>query len=289
MKKKNIFCFGFGQVAQSFIKKLNFEKNSFNLITTSRKKTSEKKFDKFKYKSLQFEGDNFDIKIIDEIKKASHILVSTPPETEDHIIKNFLKTIQASNSLKWFAYLSSTVVYGNHDGRWVNEETSTIPTTDRGIRRLKAELKFKNLNLPLVIFRLSGIYSNENNVFKRLKENMTRIIEMENKIFSRVHVEDIANILYLSLNSKNIFKGEIFNLSDNFPCSYKEVVEYACKLSDISLPKIISLDELKDRKLKDFYKDSKRVSNKKMKEFFKYKLKYPTYIEGLKDIKNHLI
>ncbi len=288
MEKINIFCFGFGQVAKSLIKKLYFEKYSFNLVTTTRQNTNEKKFENIKYKSFQFDIDKFDVNIVEEIKKATHILVSTPPETEDCIIKNFSKYLENNHSLKWFGYLSSTGVYGNHDGRWVNEGTFADPTSERGKKRLKAELKLNNLNIPLIIFRLSGIYSNENNVFSRLKKNQMRIVEMKNQVFSRIHIEDIANILYLSFKIKKIIKGEIFNLSDNYPCSYKEVVEYACKLLNISVPKTISFEELEDSNLKDFYRDSKKVSNEKIKEYFKYEFKYPTYAEGLRQIKNHI-
>ena len=289
MENINIFCFGFGQVAKSLIRKLYSEKYSFNLTTTTRQNTCEKKFEKIQYKCLQFDGDNFDIDIIEELKKATHILVSTPPEAEDYIIKNFSKYLENNNSLKWFGYLSSTGVYGNHDGAWVNEATLTDPTSERGKKRLKAELKFNNLNIPLIIFRLSGIYSTENSVFSRLKKNDLRIVEMKNQIFSRIHIEDIANILFLSLTIKKIIKGEIFNLSDNYPCSYKEVIEYACNLLNISLPKAISFEELGDGQLKDFYQDSKKVSNEKIKEYFKYELKYPTYAEGLRQIKNHIV
>ena len=289
MENINIFCFGFGQVAKSLIRKLYSEKYSFNLTTTTRQNTCKKKFEKIQYKCLQFDGDNFDIDIIEELKKATHILVSIPPEAEDYIIKNFSKYLENNNSLKWFGYLSSTGVYGNHDGEWVNEATFTDPTSERGKKRLKAELKFNNLNIPLIIFRLSGIYSTENSVFSRLKKNDLRIVEMKNQIFSRIHIEDIANILFLSLTIKKIIKGEIFNLSDNYPCSYKEVIEYACNLLNISLPKAISFEELGDGQLKDFYQDSKKVSNEKIKEYFKYKLKYPTYAEGLRQIKNHIV
>ena len=91
MKDINIFCFGFGQVARNLIKKLNVENFDYSLTTTSRQKTSQKKFDKIVYNSLQFDGDNFDSKIVDEIQKSTHILISTPPKSEDSIIKNFAK------------------------------------------------------------------------------------------------------------------------------------------------------------------------------------------------------
>ena len=287
MKDINIFCFGFGQVARNLIKKLNVENFDYSLTTTSRQKTSQKKFDKIVYNSLQFDGDNFDSKIVDEIQKSTHILISTPPKSEDSIIKNFAKNIESNLSLKWLGYLSSTSVYGNHNCKWVNENTLTDPTSENGKKRLKAEQKLKKLNVPLIIFRLSGIYSNENNVLHKLKKKIVRIVEIENQIFSRIHVEDIANILFNSFSFKNNVKGEVFNISDNYPCSYKEVIEYGCKLLKVSKPKIIHFDEIEDDRLKDFYRDSKKINNEKMKNFFNYNLKFPTYVEGLDYIRDN--
>ena len=289
MKNIKIFCFGFGQVAKSFISKLKFENYNINLSTTSRSETQEKNFDGINYKNYQFIDEKYDNALISKLIDADHILISIPPKYgEDLVVKIFSKFLETSK-VKWITYLSATSVYGNHNGRWVNENTYTEPTSENGKKRLRAEQKLKNLNIPLIIFRLSGIYSNENNVLNRLKKNTVRVVEIENQIFSRVHVEDIANILFNSFSLKNILKGEVFNISDNYPCSYKEVVEYGCKLLKVNKPQTISFEELDDNKLKDFYKDSKKVSNKKMKEFFNYTLKFPTYIEGLNYIRNNFI
>jgi nucleoside-diphosphate-sugar epimerase len=288
VKNINIFCFGFGQVAKNFINKLNIEKYKINLSITSRSKSSKKKFGNINYKSYQFDANIFDSEINIEIKKATHILISTPPESEEYIIKNFGKALQDNSLLDWFVYLSSTGVYGNKDGRWVNEDTFTDPTSDKGKKRLKAEQKLKELDIPLMIFRLSGIYSNEKNILSKLKKNMPTIIDMKSQIFSRIHIEDISNILLKSFFYKDIKKVEIFNVSDNHPCPYKEVVEYGCKLLDIKKPRTFSFEEVSDEKL-NFYKDSKKVSNKKVKKFFNYKLKFPSYIEGLNYIRDNFI
>ena len=106
------------------------------------------------------------------------------------------------------------------------------------------------------------------------------VVEKKNHFFSRIHVKDIAQTLYLSLNKS--LNNDIYNLSDDKPASNIEVVKYACNLINFELPKIISFDELEEGMLKDFYKDSKKVSNKKIKDIFKLKLIYPTYEEGLK-------
>jgi nucleoside-diphosphate-sugar epimerase len=145
---------------------------------------------------------------------------------------------------------------------------------------------YKNFKLPVQIFRLSGIYSIENNVIERLKTGTLKIVEKDNHFFSRIHVEDIAKILTLSL--KKFSPGQIFNISDNYPCSNEEIAQYAANLVKMNIPEKVKLNDIKSTMLKDFYKNSKKVSNKKMKNFFRYDLKYPTFKEGLDMIKNHI-
>ena len=291
MSNLNIFCFGFGQVAKTFIQKLKLENFNINLSTTSRKKTRTLKFDNINYTSFQFEGDDYDIELKKNLEKSDHILISIPPrEGTDLVIKNFSNIIENCNA-KWITHLSATSVYGDHKGEWVNEESKTKPMTSNGIDRLSAEKLWLSLNLnkkiPLQIFRLSGIYSNESNVLARLKSGKAKIVNGKNNFFSRIHVEDIANILFESLSK---FKpGEIYNISDDKPSSSEEVTLYGVKLLNMDKPKIIELKDIESEMLKNFYKDSKKVSNKKMKSFFEYDLKFPSYIEGLNYIRNNLI
>ena len=145
----------------------------------------------------------------------------------------------------------------------------------------------KKQNLPIQIFRLSGIYSYESNILKRLKSGDAKIIKKENQFFSRIHVEDIAEVLFKSLIQ---FKSEeIYNISDDRPSSSEEVILYGSKLLNIEPPAVIELKSIESEMIKNFYKDSKKVNNKKMREIFNYKLKYPTYVEGLNNINNNLI
>ena len=291
MSNLNIFCFGFGQVAKTFIQKLKLENFNINLSTTSRKKTHTLKFNNINYTSFQFEGDDYDIELIKNLEKSDHILVSIPPrEGTDLVIKNFSNIIENCNA-KWITYLSATSVYGDHKGEWVNEESKAKPITSNGIDRLSAEKLWLSLNLnkkiPLQIFRLAGIYSNESNILARLKSGKAKIVNRKNNFFSRIHVEDIANILFESLSK---FKpGEIYNISDDKPSSSEEVTLYGVKLLNMDKPKIIELKDIESEMLKNFYKDSKKVSNKKMKSFFDYNLKFPTYVEGLNYIRNNLL
>jgi nucleoside-diphosphate-sugar epimerase len=291
MDTMNIVCFGFGQVAKNFIKKINSENLKINLTVTSREKSEKKSFDNLVYESLQFSESSFDKRLIENLKYSSHILASIAPVNgEDIVVKNF-KNIFDNNKIKWITYLSATSVYGNHNGDWVNENSKTNPTSANGIARLNAEKSWLDLtekqNLPLQILRLSGIYSNQNNILARLKTGNVKIIDKKNQFFSRIHVEDITNVLFKSLQK---FKSkEIYNVSDDKPTTSEEIILYGSKLLNIEKPKVVDLSTIESEMVKNFYKDSKKVNNKKMKEFFNYKLMYPTYLEGLDHIHNNII
>ena len=291
MEKINIFCFGFGQVAKSFIKKINSKNIEIVLTATSRENTSKKVFDGISYESFQFSQNSFDKNLIKNLEDSNYILVSIAPiDGEDIVVKNF-KNIFKGKKVKWLTYLSATSVYGDHKGEWVDEKSITNPTSLAGTQRLKAERSWTELaekqNLPLQIFRLSGIYSHQSNILKRLKSGDARIIKKENQFFSRIHVEDIAEILFISL--KQFKNREIYNISDDRPASSEEVILYGSKLLNTNPPATTELKSIEREMVKNFYKDSKKVNNKKMKEIFDYKLKYPTYVEGLNNINNNIV
>ena len=291
MKDINIFCFGFGQVAKNFIKKLNTEQYNINLSATSRSESSKKIFNGINYNSYLFNSEKFDQNLVVKLKEADHILVSIPPENqEDLVIKNFSKFIESSK-VKWITYLSATSIYGDHKGEWVNENSKTNPISNNGIARLKAENAWvsleKNKKIPVQIFRLSGIYSNEKNILIRLKSGGVKLINKKNHYFSRIHVDDISNILFKSLSK---FKsGEIYNLSDDKPSTSEDVTLFGAKILNIENIEKIEVDQIKSEMLKNFYKESKKVSNKKMKSYFDYNLKFPSYIEGLNHIRCNFI
>jgi hypothetical protein len=291
VKDINIFCFGFGQVAKNFIKKLSAEKYNISLTATSRSESSKEIFNGINYNSYLFNGEKFDKNLVTELKEADHILVSIPPQKqEDLVVKNFSKFIENSK-VKWITYLSATSVYGDHKGEWVNENSKTNPISNNGIARLKAENAWvaleKNKKLPVQVFRLSGIYSNEKNILVRLKLGDVKLINKKNHYFSRIHVVDIANILFESLLK---FKsGEIFNLSDDKPASSEEVTLFGAKILNIKNIEKIEVDEIKSEMLRNFYNESKKVSNKKVKNYFNYNLKFPNYIKGLNYIRNNFI
>ena len=291
MEKINIFCFGFGQVAKNFIKKINTKNIEINLTVTSREKSSKRVFEGINYDSFQFSQNTFDKSLIKNLESSNYVLVSiAPTDGDDIVIKNF-RNILKEKKIKWLTYLSATSVYGDHKGEWVDEKSKTNPTSSTGTQRLKAEQSWmklaENQNLPMQIFRLSGIYSHESNVLKKLKSGSAKIIKKDNQFFSRIHVEDIAELLFKSLEQ---FKAkEIYNISDDKPASSEEVILYGSKLLNIEPPAVIKLKSIKSEMTRNFYKDSKKVNNKKMKIFFDYNLKYPTYVEGLNNIHNNIV
>ncbi len=282
MQEINLLCFGFGQVAKEFLKSLLKYNIKINLNTTSRKKTGEYKYLKLKYKNFSFDETKFDKKLLIEIKKFSHILVSTPPVgSKDLFLELIGSNFNLLNKSKWITYLSSTSVYGDHKGNWVDENSKLIPNSKKAKIRLEIENKWKDLskNYPIQIFRLAGIYSKEENLITRIKKSNSRIVKKKNHKFSRVHVEDISGFLLSSL--ENFKSGEIYNIADDKPISNEEVLNEILEKYTLKSPTIIDFEDLENSALKEIYLSSKQVKNSKAKIFFNYELIYPTIREGL--------
>ena len=244
------------------------------VIDSKNQKIEIKKAEEF-LKSSRFGALIYFVGTVRNVNDDKKVTGITYDSKDSLVIKSFESDLKKTKC-KWITYLSATSVYGDHKGEWVNESSETKPTSDYGINRLHAEnqwLKFSNENnLPLQIFRLSGIYSLQNNILQRLISGQAKIVKKENHFFSRVHVEDIANLLFHSM--KKFKSSEIYNISDDKPASQEEVATYGSKLLKLSPPEFLELDALEDGMLKDFYKDSKKVDNRKVKEFFNYQFTY---------------
>ena len=186
--------------------------------------------------------------------------------------------------MKWIGYISSTGVYGDTQGKWVDESASTQPVTKLNMLRVEAENQWLNMakeyGLPVMVFRCVAIYGPGRNLLASVRQGRARRIEKPGLVFSRIHVEDLAQTLEASI--KNPKSGEIYNVSDDRPSPPSETVEYACKLLNVKPPPLIpfELAELSEI-ARGFYLTCKRVGNKKIKEELGVKLKYPDYRSGL--------
>ena len=283
----NYFFFGFGQTAKYFINNLVQYKKKFTFCATNTKKTSLKTFGKKKFKSYKFKDEIYDKKLINKLLQADYILVSIPPQKKrDIVIKNFSKLLVKSK-FKKLIYLSATSVYGNHAGKWVNENSKLKGKSKFGLGRKiveKSWIKFRDLNnVDVNILRVSGIYSKENNVLKKISKK--NIYVKEKKYFSRIRIEDLAQIIKKVFYSNKKFL--ILNASDDKPATNIEVANFAAKLLKIKNLQPIPISKFKNKMIKEFYKDSKKVSNRNMKKKLFLKLKFPTYKEGLRNIFNN--
>ncbi len=218
---------------------------------------------------------------------VTHILLSIPPDDEgDLVFKTHGQDIaKRAKNLEWVGYLSTTGVYGDRKGEWVDETSSLAPSTKRGEKRVLAETQwmdlYKSHSLPIHLFRLAGIYGPGSNQLEKVVAGKAKRRIKQGQVFSRIHVEDIAGMLVSSMKTPRA--GEAYNICDDEAAPPQDVVTYAAELLNIEPPQEIKFnpDDMTAMGL-SFFAESKRVSNEKIKTELDYKLKYPTYREGLK-------
>ena len=188
------------------------------------------------------------------------------------------------SSLEWIGYLSTVGVYGDQEGRWVDETTAPKPNSARTEARVEAEqawLEFgEDIGVPVQMFRLAGIYGPGRSVFDKLREGTARRIKKDGQVFSRIHVEDIASVLEASIARPRA--GAIYNVADDEPAAPGEVVAYAAKLIGVEPPPEVDFAEADLTPMaRSFYEGSRRIGNQRIKSELGVKLRYPTYREGL--------
>jgi nucleoside-diphosphate-sugar epimerase len=214
-------------------------------------------------------------------EKASHVLTSVSPTADgDAVLHAHAKDLERGD-FEWVGYLSTTGVYGDHRGDWVDEETPLNPTTKRGKMRKDAEEAWSNLGLPLHIFRLAGIYGPERGPFAKVRKGTARRIIKKDQVFSRIHVEDIAQVLYASIKSPRT--GAIYNLCDDDPAPPQDVIGFAAELLNVPIPPAIDFETAEMTPMaRSFYAESKKVRNDLIKQELGISLIYPDYRTGLK-------
>ncbi|MBC8283911.1 MAG: SDR family oxidoreductase [Nitrospinae bacterium] len=280
-EKNNLFCFGLGFSAQALAERLLLK----NWSVTGTCRATDKNISSVKLPTLPFDGTIASEEIEIALSNATHLLVSIPPQPSgDVVLKSFGSQIENNKNLKWIGYISSTGVYGDTHGEWVNESSPLLPATKINVQRVEAEQAWLNMarqkGCPVMVFRCVGIYGPGRNLLISAQQGRARRIEKPGLVFSRIHVEDLAQTLEASIQKPEL--GEIYNVCDDEPASPSEAVEYAFKLLNIPPPPLIPFESAELSEIaRGFYKTCKRVSNSKIKKELGVKLKYPNYRSGL--------
>lgn len=217
---------------------------------------------------------------------ATHLLISAGPDAAgDPVLARYRDTIaEIAPRLDWVGYLSTTGVYGDHQGGWVDEETPLAPSTRRGRMRVAAEAEWRAIpGLPLHVFRLAGIYGPGRGPFEKVRDGTARRIIKPGQVFSRIHVDDIAQVLEASMLRPD--PGAIYNLCDDDPAPPQDVIAHAAELLGLPLPEEVAYESAEMTEMaRSFYAESKRVSNRRIKEELGVRLLYPDYRKGLQAI-----
>lgn len=279
-----LFCFGMGTCALTLAERLRRE--GWRVAGTARTPA--------KVKALAdqgFEAYLFDAPLNDpagSLAGATHILISAPPSVRgDPVLTHHVHDLSAIVPRpRWVGYLSSTGVYGDHKGGWVDEATPVAPASERAKRRVAAEHAWlawgAAVSVPVHVFRLAAIYGPHQNQVASLLDGTARRVVKQGQVFSRVHVDDIATVLEASIARPR--GGAIYNVCDDEPAPPHEVFEHAAKLLGVDPPPVEPFEEaartMSEMAL-SFYTESKRVKNGLIKAELGVALRYPTYREGL--------
>ncbi len=285
MTDKTVLIFGYGYVAKFLSQEL--VKLGYSVSCTSRNVPLNTIDKKTSVNLIHFEHS--DMK--QWIQSAQIILSTVPPnQTSNDPVLNRYKDNIISNKNKslWIGYLSSTGVYGDHQGQWVDEKSICIPNSPQAERRILAEKMwldgYTHYNLPVHLFRLSGIYGVKRNCLERIKQGKNHVVLKEGQYFSRIHVVDICNALIASTQQPT--PGEIYNVSDNEPASLDEVEQYGATL--INAPKLqeILFEEADLSPMAaTFFASNRKVSSQKIVSSLGLTWSYPNYRIGLDAIK----
>ncbi|MBM3571402.1 MAG: SDR family oxidoreductase [Alphaproteobacteria bacterium] len=283
---KRLFCFGLGYSALALADQL--AGHGWQVAGTCR--------DLDKARALTARG--FEMFMFDRGRKlddaaaaltgTTALISSVPPDDGgDPVLDHHGADIANLTGLSWVGYLSTTGVYGNRDGGPVDETSALLPTGPRGHRRAAAEAAWLALwrrhGLPVHIFRLAGIYGPGRSALDTVRRGEARRIVKPGQVFSRVHVEDIAQVLMASLARP--MAGTAYNVCDDDPAAPQDVIAFACALLGVAPPPEIPFSRADLSPMaRSFYDDNKRVANDRVKRELGVGLKYPSYRDGLADL-----
>ena len=275
-----LLIFGMGYTARAVVEALP-PGDRQDVTVTTRSAEKAKKLTTEGLDARVFPGDD----LTPDLARASHVLISAGPDDgRDPVLARLRDAFARADHLQWVGYLSTTGVYGDHDGGWVDEATPLTPGTARGRARVAAEGEWMSLHqdhgLPVHIFRLAGIYGPGRGPFAKLREGTARRIVKPGQVFSRIHVEDIAQTILASIARPN--PGAAYNVCDDDPAPPQDVIAHAAELLNLPVPPEIPFEQADLSPMaRSFYAESKRVRNDRIKDELGVRLKYPDYRAGL--------
>jgi nucleoside-diphosphate-sugar epimerase len=279
----SLFCFGLGYTALALAHRLQAE--GWRIAGTCREAEHQQELARRGIAAWLFDRDRPLADAPALLAGCTHLLSSVPPdEAGDPVLDLHGSDIASRPELAWIGYLSTTGVYGDRQGGWVDEESALQPTGERGRRRVSAEAGWLALGqragLPVHLFRLAGIYGPGRSAFDALRAGRAQRIEKPGHVFSRIHVADIAQVLHASMARPRA--GAIYNLCDDDAAAPADVVAYAAALLGIPPPPLVPFAEAKLSEMaRSFYDDNKRVRNDRIKRELGVRLAYPDYRAGL--------
>lgn len=261
-------------------------KQSINVIATTRSEEHAEQLRALGIRAVVVQSPSA---IPDELLSSCNMVLDSIPLTRDeqgmHASQGeWLPVLGPKLShICWAGYLSTTGVYGDAGGAWVDESFPCNPTSERGRERLVAEQAWLDSGLPAEVFRLAGIYGPERNVVSRLKAGGYKAVKWEPAHYSsRIHVDDIVSALVAAMLSPRA--GRIVNLADDAPCPHDEYVTELAELTGAPQPQILTPEEGEKElssAMLDFFRDSKRVSNQLLHRELLPKLEYPSFRDAL--------
>lgn len=278
MTSKTLLSFGHGYSARALARRL--VPKGWRVIGTTRSADKAQDLVQTGITPLVWPGTD----IREALQAADAVLVSAGPGADGDPVLAALRDdiAAAARRLDWVGYLSTTGVYGDHAGGWVDEATPLNPATVRGQARVAAEAAWQDIpDLPLHIFRLAGIYGPGRGPFAKVRDGTARRIIKQGQVFSRIHVEDIAQVLEASLARPN--PGAIYNLCDDDPAPPQDVIGYAAQLLGLPQPPAEDFETAQMTPMaRSFYAESKKVRNDRIKRELGVVLQYPDYRRGLR-------
>lgn len=278
------FCFGLGYSGQALATALKAE--GWRVAGSCRSEEKRRRLAQAGIEAFLFDRDRPLERVDRALAETTHLLSSVPPdEAGDPVIDLHFFDIARLESLTWVGYLSTTAVYGDRGGGWVDESSEPKPSGERGRRRLEAETRWLDLwhgfGAPVHIFRLAGIYGPGRSALDSVRNGVAKRVCKPGQVFSRIHVADLVGVLRASMAKADA--GAIYNLCDDLPAPQGEVVGYACELLGVEPPPELPYEQAELSPMaRSFYEDNKRVANTRIKEELGVTLGYPDYRAGLK-------